>query len=251
MPEKTGLTLKGNIYVERYVNGVLTGGMIGPLNAAMVEYDPGKSNSIERPSYRKADYGQLLNSVIVPGVPTLAIKLDDADAEVLALPLRGSVVSVTETSGTVTGETATAYKGRSIKLARSNVSSLVVTGSGGTPTYVNGTDYTADLTSGVVMILETGAITDGLSIKFNYSYAARTGKKVTASTESDLTFKVFLDGVNLATQKACQLTAGKVQFMPKDSLNLIDPKKFVDFTLVGNVITLPGAAGPVEWFEAA
>jgi hypothetical protein len=251
MPEKIGLTMKGNVYLERYVNGVLTGGMIGPLNASMVEYDPGKSDSIERQSYRKNDYGQLLDGVVVPGIPTLAIKLDDADAEVLALPMRGSVTAVTEVSGTVTGETATAFKGRSIKLARSGVSSLVVTNSAGSTTYVLGTDYTADLTSGVVMILEAGAITDGLAIKFNYSYAARNGKRIAASALSDLTFKVFLDGVNMATQKACQLTAGKVQFMPKDALNLIDAKKFVDFTLVGNVITMPGAVGPVEWFEAA
>jgi hypothetical protein len=76
---------------------------------------------------------------------------------------------------------------RSVFTNESNISSLVVTGTGGTPTYVLDTDYQlVNATTGEIKILSTGSITSGLAIEFDYTSAARTRRKIIPGKDTSI-----------------------------------------------------------------
>lgn len=79
-------------------------------------------------------------------------------------------------TGTVTDEAVTASNplGSWVGLANKqlNPGSVVVTNSGASVTYVEGTDYVIDYFNGRFMALSTGAITAGQSLKVDYTYEA-------------------------------------------------------------------------------
>lgn len=89
----------------------------------------------------------------------------------LALALHG-VASVIA-AGTVTDQVHIARPGKFVRLQHVKVSTVVVTGTSGTPVYIAGTDYIVHAEQGMVEILSTGNITDGLQIAIDYAYAAQ------------------------------------------------------------------------------
>lgn len=112
---------------------------------------------------------------------------DDVDAENLALFFFGSVGSVSQASGTVTGEAINGVtKGRFYQLGTTtanptgvrNISALTVTGPGGTPTYVLNTDYRADLALGRIEIIPAGAINNAANLLVNYTRSVNTREQV-------------------------------------------------------------------------
>lgn len=74
----------------------------------------------------------------------------------------------------VTDEVVTADHGVWVAMAkkRQRPGTVVVTDSGGTTTYVEGTDYVIDYEDGALMALAAGSITDGQSLKVDYTYDA-------------------------------------------------------------------------------
>ena len=112
----------------------------------------------------------------------LKFKMDEFSPENLnALFLGDGAADASYIAGSVTDEVVTGYKDRYFFTAKNNISSVVLTDSAGTTTYVLGTDYTIDdAVVGAIKVLKTGAITDGQSLKIDYAYAAGTRKKIKA-----------------------------------------------------------------------
>lgn len=79
-----------------------------------------------------------------------------------------NVFKESEHADTVTDEVVTVTNGK-FQTANPPISSVVVTNSGATTTYVNGTDYTYD-SFGNFTIVPTGAITEGQSLKVDYKW---------------------------------------------------------------------------------
>ena len=112
---------------------------------------------------------------------------DDVDGDSLALFFFGAKSTLTQSAGSATNETVGPVdKDRFYQLGETpqnptgvrGITALTITGSTGTPTYVAGTDYVADLTLGRIQILTTGAIPNGTSLRANYTRVANTREQV-------------------------------------------------------------------------
>lgn len=112
----------------------------------------------------------------------IKFKMDEFNSENLnALFLGDGAADASYTSGSVVDEVVTGYKDRYFFTAKNNISTVVLTNSAGTVTYVLNTDYTIDdAVVGAIKVLTAGAITDGQSLKIDYAYAAGTRKKIKA-----------------------------------------------------------------------
>lgn len=97
-------------------------------------------------------------------------------------------------SGTVTGETHTAYKGALVKFAYPQPSAVTLTDSTGSTTYVADTDY--QVTTAGVLVLEGGAIADATAVKANYSYPPHAN--IQALVASGKKYRVVIEGLNEA-----------------------------------------------------
>ena len=98
-------------------------------------------------------------------------------------------LSVINQSNTpVVDEPFTVQQGRWYQLGGNtparNVTSVVVTGSGGTPTHVLDTDYTLDAANGRIFIIVGGGIADDADILVDYTPATETRNRASAGTEA-------------------------------------------------------------------
>lgn len=89
----------------------------------------------------------------------------------LALALHGTTTPITGAS--VTDQAHTARTGKFLRLQHVKVSTVVVTGAGGTPVYAAGTDYIVHAAEGMVEILSTGSIANGAALLIDYAFAAQ------------------------------------------------------------------------------
>ncbi len=95
----------------------------------------------------------------------------------------------TQAGDTIVDEAATApvILDRSIFTAETNISSLVITGSGGTPTYVLDTDYELiNAVTGEIKILSSGSITTGLALLLDYTSAARVRERIVPGDDTSV-----------------------------------------------------------------
>lgn len=78
-------------------------------------------------------------------------------------------------TATITDEVVTSDESAWVALAQKRITpgTVVLTGSGGTPTYTEGTDYVIDYANGKIWTLPSpGTIGDGTSLKIDYTYTA-------------------------------------------------------------------------------
>ena len=116
---------------------------------------------------------------------TLTVK--DVEIQNIALFVAGAKSTVTQASTPVVDEARTAYLDRWIQLGASlsnpggvrNVSSVVITGTGGTPTYSASTDYELDAVMARFRPIIGGTMTDALPVLVDYTPAAETRARIT------------------------------------------------------------------------
>lgn len=121
---------------------------------------------------------------------TGSITTDNVSADNLALFVIGDVSSVTQAATPVANEPIVVKKGRFYQLGVSsgnpqgarNVSSVVVTNTAGTTTYVAGTDYNVDLVLGRLEIITTGAIANDATLHVDYTPASNSRERVASSS---------------------------------------------------------------------
>ena len=246
----SGLVCAGNGYLDLLVNSAKTGER-GPFNFTKVAVDPGKPTVIDRISYMRDNFGQVLDSVALRGTASLSLEMDDAGADALQLMLLGTLASLSESAGSVlvgAPEAVTAHLGYWAKLAHRGVADVVVKDSTDTTTYVNGTDYTLDAVAGMIKPLTTGAIADGATLHASYSYGALSGSQIIAATQTEIRCQFRLDGKNLANHKKVELLCYEAVLVPSGTLDLIG-KKFVAFSLAGSLVTPSNKTGPFEYRE--
>lgn len=92
-------------------------------------------------------------------------------SENLALALKGAAANVA--MGSVTDEAITAYHDLWSPTDFIDISSVVLTDSGGITTYTVDTDYEVDPAAGAIRVLSTGTIADLASLLVDYSYGAQ------------------------------------------------------------------------------
>ncbi len=243
----SGLILAGNFYLNRKVNGVLTG-YIGPLNATEIALNVGDAEKIQRPSFRRDDFAQLLDSVIIPGIPSLSSTFDDADPEIVEYMMLGTLSDDNVSASSVTDENLTAHLGKWEKLDFRDVSSVVVQDVTDVTTYVLNTDYIIDATAGMIKPLAAGSINDLDVLHVDYTYGAQTARRIISATDTEIRGAVRIDGKNLANQKKIELYIPEVVLVPDGDLAL-GGKEFLTFSLTGDIVKLDSEPAPYIYRE--
>lgn len=134
------------------------------------------------------------NRTIAAHIPTqtdMSIELSilNVDADNLKRAYNGDLV--TTAAGSVVGETAKAYEGKTIPLKYANVSAVVV--KKGATTCTLDTDYTVNAEAGSINIL-TGSpvITDGDEVTIDYTHTG--GTKIRGLTNTGSDYALYFEG---------------------------------------------------------
>jgi hypothetical protein len=241
----SGFLGSGRVYVDRKVGSVYQGlKLIG--NATKFEIKE-NSEKKERVSKDRANYGSALNTVFIKKPAEVNITLDDLDKDNLALVFLGDSSVVTVAGSTVADEVVTAYQGKIFKTAHRKISAVTLTNSAGSTTYVLDTDYQiVDANLGLIKIIGS-TITDGQSLKIDYTYGGMTSNKVAGGTNSNVIVKILFDGVNQADQSKAVVNVFEAVLSPTSGVDFLSDD-FTSIELAGaaNVPTGGTAAYEVE-----
>jgi hypothetical protein len=146
--------------------------------------------------------------------------MESIDKDNLALALYGTATAVA--SGSVTGEVVTAQPGKWVLLANIDVSTVVVNGPGGTPTYVLDTDYKLNAEAGSIEILTAGSISQDELLEIDYAYGDQDNVEAVTSSAAPLRWARF-EGLNTADgDKAVVVDIYKLSVQPLAELGLIN-----------------------------
>lgn len=186
----------GDLYLAIQANGVF-GEYVGPFECKQFQIKPNVSIK-EQTSKGKFTYGQVIETVAVQQPADLTVQLSEVAKETLTIALLGTTSAVSQLAGSVTDEVIAAKQGKWVVLSKAQVSTVVVTNSGATVTYVEGVDYLVNKEMGWIKALATGAIAESASLKVDFAHAALTGTLIAGSTQAQLRVRFLLDGINYA-----------------------------------------------------
>ena len=219
----------GDLYMERTVAGTAQG-MKPAGNATKFEIKESTTRK-ERISKKPA---------------TIQAIIDEINADNMAVAFLGNVTTISQGSGTVADAPYVSKKGTLILLPYKGISSVVITDDAPTPvTFTVDTDYQVNAKAGAIFIMDDGTIADDTNLKISYSYAAVTGKKVKGSINPIVQLKFFLDGLNLATDRACTVTVWSARVAPSSPVDFL-ADDFSKLTLDGTLRTPAGKDSPYE-----
>jgi len=235
-----GFLGSGDLYYNRVVGGV-SQGWFRFGNATLFSIQE-NAEIKERISRQSATYGQVLDSVSIKQPAEISVTLDDLDYKNLALAFLGDSSSVNVTGATVTAEAVSApAPGASFQTAQRKISSVTVTGTGGTPSYVEGTDFAvANADLGLIQILDGGSITAELALEVNYTYASMTANKVTGGTDSSIKVALMMDGKNLADDSKVMVSVLEAVLTPQNGVDFLS-EEFATLEMTGTLNTPSGA----------
>jgi len=179
----------------------------------------------------------LLKSVNVRRTQEWTVVLNEFTKENMALALMGDVSALAQGSGSVSNEVPAAgnvVQGNFFKTLYRNISTVVVTGTGGTPTYDVNDDYTVDGTTGRIYIVPGGAIASGAALEVDYAYAAATNDTIRSGVDNLIEgFVRFIGDPAAGPIWECEIW--KVSISPEGALGFISDD-YAEFTLKGKVL---------------
>jgi hypothetical protein len=209
-----------------------------------------KANTVlkEQKSKKRDSYGQILENVALLDPAELSMTLETVNRDGLRYAFCGEDLAYSQASSPVTDEVVIMQLEGWVQLAHEALGATVVlTNSGATTTFVEGTDYAVNRRMGWVKALLGGAITDAQSCKIDYTPAAFTGAAIRGSVNPQIRALVELDGVNKVDDSIGILRCWEVVLAPtsefdwfKDDFNTIE--------LAGKLKTPPGKSEPFVYY---
>lgn len=164
------------------------------------------------------------------------IVCDDMQPENMALFLVGSQATLSQVATPVTNEAIVVNKGFhyqlgltvSNKVGIRDVTSVAVTDTAGTTTYVLDTDYKLDASSGMIYIIPGGAITNGQTIHVDYTPTAGSRPYIQSGDSGSLQAEVFFiadnangDNRDVRIPLATISPSGELPFITGDEIGAI------------------------------
>lgn len=203
---------QGSVYLSSRdaATGQPTGGFRFLGNVPMLRI----STTTQQIKHQESYTGQTLTDLVIETSKeaTLGIQLESFDRENLELAMFGTPTLLP--GATVTGETITAYVGRSTPLTNINLTSFSL------GSYVEGDDYLINLKTGMVSIPVGSSIADGSTITANY--VCGNSEKVSTFTKANQEYWLRFDGLNTAEgDNPVVIDCFKVRFMPSKEYSLI------------------------------
>ena len=243
-----GFIGKGDLYIDRDRQGKYL--LVG--NATQFEIDETEVEVKERISRMRDTYGQALDRVTLQRPAKCRITIDEFDPENLALALRGLLEQINVASGNVTEEEISAALDAWVPLAHDKIESgsVVVTDSSGSTTYTEGEDYEVNYRLGMIKALSSGSITDGETLKVDYSYAAKQGWRIKGSRVAEIDCAMILDGQNRADGRDCKVTVYWAKLAANQAVDFLT-EDWGQLVLEGTLVTPPDRTEPytVEYLE--
>ncbi len=187
----------GDIYIDRVVGGV-SQGMGGPIYADKFEIKPSVDVK-EATSKGRYNYGQVLDTVNLAQPTDFTIDLSEVTGDILVMAFLGTTTALNQTSGSLTAADVTIKKDKWVDIGKKNLATTVtVTNSGATVTYVENTDYVLNRPLGWIKVLTGSVIADAAALKVTAAYSAATGTVISGSTLTEVRAYIVFDGVNQA-----------------------------------------------------
>ena len=240
-----GGIFSGDLYIRFKNNAGAFGKRIGPINGTTLIINPGAGDQIERISKMRGQVGQALDSIVDASTPQVTLGFDDISDELWQMIFRGVSAAINESGGTASAEAVTAAKEGWVYLANRNISAWTsLTGSGGTPTHADGTDYEVELNHGALFTRAGGAISDAASLEANYTYLGVTGYKVSGNQLDELRAEIDLWGVNRASGVPIRVHVREAVLTPDSQPDFMSSTEFVAAAFSGTAITPSGQSDP-------
>jgi len=243
-----GIIAAGDLRIARWENGDFKAFQEMPINCTKFEIKPdGEFKTRMLTQIEK--YGQVGGGVGLPKPMSLSIEVDDSDdAEVLGIALMGTVY--TEAAATnatpVTDESFVVKELNGyLPLNHTNITNLVVKTQA--DVVINPSNYKL-YPRKTGMILFSGGVTKGETVKLSYSHQAGSNTKIKVMTNSLIKAQVWLDGVNLETGKDFEVKFHRVGFLSKSALNFMSGD-FVKTALEGTPETPTGFDSPCDYIK--
>lgn len=201
----SGLICAGNVHVALLNDDGSFAGFLDIKNTTKLAFSAGEGEEKQRISRQRENYGQVLDSVIIPGVPTVAVSFDEADASTVGMALLGTLspLSLTAETRTAVDFTVTAL-GTWLELGDRfiNTAGFSLTENNAGAALVAGLDYVVDHAMGLVKFLESGDVEVGQVIEKTYTTRAVQGTRIQGSRKNQIKARILLNGKNLADGRA-------------------------------------------------
>ncbi|MBU1234871.1 MAG: hypothetical protein KKC77_18420 [Proteobacteria bacterium] len=170
-----------------------------------------------------ATYGQVLDTMDDPKPTKGKISSNRFDHRTIAIAFMGEDVLKADAEATVTDEAHTASLDNALRLAKGDVSAVVVTDSTAVTTYVLDTDYTVSTGPGFAFVtpLSTGAITEDEALLIDYTAAAGSGYKIEGGSKPSRKIALLFDGRNQMDNTPTLLDVFQCTIKPSGGFDLM------------------------------
>lgn len=233
----------GDLYIARYVGGVAQPYQ-GPYECTKFEIKPNVDLK-EMTSKGRNTYGQVIESVAIPQPADLTVDLPEVNKESLAIALLGTVAAVSQTSGSLTGESVSVTALDAwLPTSKASFTTMSVTTSADVP-LTEGEDFVVDKQLGWVKILSTNnnSVIATNSVKVSGSYAATTGNEIKGMTNAQLRAKFKLVGKNFADDLPYVVTVHEAIIAADSAFDFLQDD-FASVSLPGRMKTPTGFTEP-------
>jgi len=218
MSTPRAILASGNVYMDRLDDDGNPTGYRLEGSTADFKLAP-ENEEKEILSKGRDNYGESLATVILPGKTKLSLTLQTPSSESFAMAVLGAATAGSQTASSASAEAVTAILGYYAALAFKKVSAVVVKDVTDATTYVLDTDYSLDVTTGMIKALVGGAIANAAVLHVSYDYAAFSYATINPNSDPSARFKIFLAGKNYADSKIIEVTCKKVGLALTGDLN--------------------------------
>lgn len=203
---------------------------------------------VEMTSKSRGGYGQIVESVPLQQPTEFSLSLAEVNKESLTMALLGTQAAYTQAAAPVVDEVVVGHIGGWSQLTKSNLNPAVppvVTNSAGVTTYVLGTDYEINFQLGWIKVLVGGTITEGQSLKVDYTALAFAGTKILGARNAQLRAKILFDGINQADGSAAVVECWSAVMSSSAAFDFL-ADKFNEVPLTGRLTVPTGKTEPFE-----
>jgi len=212
--KQKGMYFDGDVFIRRWVAGVLQNEVIGPLSGTKLGIKA-QSEAKDNISKGRSNRGKKLDSVTVAKPTAFSIGFNRTNPKLLAMVFLGIDAVKTINAGTITAEPVILPHDIWVKVSERNISAVVI------GVYVLNTDYEVDCRLGMIRSLSTGAITDGEAVTFNATFGSITSMQIKGGIDSKVHVEVVLDGTNLVDDSEVYIRIPKVPLTPDSDMDFL------------------------------
>lgn len=180
------------------------------------------ASELEVLSTQNADYGQAADTMTDAESTAITFTANRFNVDNMRIANMATLTERTAIEASITGEEVTAVLGGIFKTAGLDISSVVVTDSTSTTTYVLNDDYEiVDAELGLIKVLADGDIADGESLLVNYTKAAETGYLISGGKSPSTYIRFWGRGINRFNNKRTLIKIGRGSVRPDGSFSYV------------------------------